>query len=397
MPPPASSELSRNSTPIDPTVVQPSATYIERGQRWMEREEAGSLRDALEDMDAAEREKALVVELAARKLKEEQLEEERIQTAAQQEASELVHAHLYPEEIKRRQEEEERRRMTGYRYHLRKGSYQHARAASVGREYKGEDAVIVDLNPRPGMSSRTFSDESTMRSASRTSMGRESSDHSSRPEMPNRQSMDEIRGRTPSKTHVKSYGTLSSTISGVSSKSRSWSARRKSGSGKRNISGEINTVFHPDQIWEEPETSRESSKNRKKEQDAAKARENLYNGTAEPQSPLKRNSANRVQFAKEKGESAYSSTENVSGLPVQKIDRFEIFRNPPSQSRNPLYTDNRSRSPSPAKLPDVPMKDGKEIRNEELRKATTKSLRDRSEKLPTPRSEERRVGQECPV
>lgn len=354
----------------------------------MEREEAGSLRDALEDMDAAERKKAAEAALAEEKLRELAMEEEeRIQLAAQKEASELVFAHLHPEEVKRRQEEEERRRQTGYRYHLRKGSYQHARAASVGREYKGDDAIIVDLNSRPGMPSRTFSDESIMRSANRNSMRRESSDHSSRPSLENRQSTDEPRGRPPAKSSGKSYGTLSGTISGVASKSRSWSARRKSGGGKRNISGEINTIFHPDQIWEEPETSRESSKNRAKQEQAEKSREDIYNG-AEPLSSLKRNPANRVQFQEEsKSESTTQTLENA-GLPVQKIDRFEIFRNPPSQSRNPLYTANdppKPRTPSPDKnLPDLHMKDGKEIRNEELRKATTKSLKDRSEKLPTP-------------
>ena len=274
MPPPASPQDEKKFANIDPTIVQPSATYIERGQRWMEREEAGSLRDALEDMDAAERKKAEGAADAEEKLRVMAMEEEeRIQLAAQKEASELVFAHLHPEEVKRRQEEEERRRQTGYRYHLRKGSYQHARAASVGREYKGDDAVIMNLNSRPGMPSRTFSDESSIRSASRTSMRKESSDHSSQPTRENRQSIDEPRGRPLAKLGGKSCGTLSGTMSGVAS-SRSWSARRKSGGGKRNVSGEINTVFHPDQIWEEPETSRESSKNRAmKEKDGATARD----------------------------------------------------------------------------------------------------------------------------
>lgn len=113
----------------------------------------------------------------------------------------------------------------------------------------------------------------------------------------------------------------------------------------------------------------------------------MYNGT-EPLSPLKRNPANRVQFQEENKSESTTPTIGNAGLPVQKIDRFEIFRNPTSWSRNPLYMANdppKPGTPSPDKnVPDLHMKDGKEIRNEELRKATTKSLKDRSEKLLTP-------------
>src|SRR5258707_422531 len=36
--------------PLKPSDVVPTATYFERGQRWMEKEEAVSLREAMEDM-----------------------------------------------------------------------------------------------------------------------------------------------------------------------------------------------------------------------------------------------------------------------------------------------------------------------------------------------------------
>jgi hypothetical protein len=39
------------AAPLRPSDVVPTATYIERGQRWMEKEEAVSLRTAMEDMD----------------------------------------------------------------------------------------------------------------------------------------------------------------------------------------------------------------------------------------------------------------------------------------------------------------------------------------------------------
>jgi hypothetical protein len=78
----------------------------------------------------------------------------------------------------------------------------------------------------------------------------------------------------------------------------------------------------------------------------------------------------------------------------QRFERVEIQRNPPTQSKNPTYTTN-TKSPaatSPqevlATLEDVTnelrIKDGKEIRAEDIRKATSRSLKDRSPLLPTP-------------
>ena len=65
-------------TPIlKPSDVVPTATYMERGQRWMEKEEAVSLREAMEDMD----------------LKTQDDEEARIHAAALDEAAELVWQH----------------------------------------------------------------------------------------------------------------------------------------------------------------------------------------------------------------------------------------------------------------------------------------------------------------
>jgi hypothetical protein len=67
--------------PLKPSDVVPTATYFERGQRWMEKEEAVSLREAMEDMSLGKPDE----------------EEMRIHTAAQNEASELVWQHQHPE------------------------------------------------------------------------------------------------------------------------------------------------------------------------------------------------------------------------------------------------------------------------------------------------------------
>ncbi|KFX96632.1 hypothetical protein V490_03227, partial [Pseudogymnoascus sp. VKM F-3557] len=109
-----------SNPPLSANVVVPSATYMVRGQRWMEREEMTSLRDALEDMDTND-------ELEA---------EIKLHAAAQQEASDLVWRHQHP------QPTPEPDAPYRYRDHMRKNSYQHARAQSVG-PYTGPDAVPV--------------------------------------------------------------------------------------------------------------------------------------------------------------------------------------------------------------------------------------------------------------
>ena len=70
--------------PLKPSEVVPTSTYIERGQRWMEKEEAVSLRQAMEDMDLKD-----TKEKGAGS-KEENPEERRIYEAALNEAAELV-------------------------------------------------------------------------------------------------------------------------------------------------------------------------------------------------------------------------------------------------------------------------------------------------------------------
>ncbi|KAJ5482664.1 hypothetical protein N7539_006110 [Penicillium diatomitis] len=83
----------------------------------------------------------------------------------------------------------------------------------------------------------------------------------------------------------------------------------------------------------------------------------------------------------------------ANGAVRDKISKFDIHKNSPTQSHNPSYTHNNS-SPSPPRRNDVevPMKDGKEIRSDEIRAATSKKLKDRSQKLPMPSAVSDRVG-----
>ncbi|PYH42112.1 LIM domain protein [Aspergillus saccharolyticus JOP 1030-1] len=82
---------------------------------------------------------------------------------------------------------------------------------------------------------------------------------------------------------------------------------------------------------------------------------------------------------------------------VDKLSRFEIHKNPPSQMRNLEYTTNEPHSQEAPRATEteqqpVPMKDGLEIRSEELRAATSKKLRDRSTRLPMPTAVSDRAG-----
>lgn len=81
----------------------------------------------------------------------------------------------------------------------------------------------------------------------------------------------------------------------------------------------------------------------------------------------------------------------ANGSVKDKISRFDIHKNPPSQSRNAGYTSNES-TPPPEPQEKTPTKDGIEIRSDDIRAATSKKLKDRSESLPKPSAVSDRVG-----
>lgn len=95
----------------------------------------------------------------------------------------------------------------------------------------------------------------------------------------------------------------------------------------------------------------------------------------------------RNPFARAK--QAKGPTQNVDSGPVTglgKFDKVEIQRNPPTQFRNPAYTTNEGRPSLDVAHPDegLRMKDGMEVRSDDIRKATSVSLKGRSAKLPAP-------------
>ncbi|KUJ20265.1 uncharacterized protein LY89DRAFT_715694 [Mollisia scopiformis] len=338
---------------LKPSDVVPSATYMERGQRWMEKEEAVSLREAMEDMDLKKQE-----------------EEARLHTAAQDEASELVWQHQHPTAAISPD--------APYRYndHLRKNSYQHARTQSVGR-YGGIGMVTgLARNIAP----RSVSGGSSSSGGMASQRGRMSGDFSDKGSRPERTLSPETTGQISAEfsaeggSSKKSYGSMSN------SNRPQGSSRRKS-SGKRNVSGELAGMFTGEQIWEEPEQESDESAGRGRTQN-----------TSDIPAPLRikpRNPLNRVQFAHEMAPRSSSTPPE----PIKRLSTSEIHRNPPTQSRNPDYTANsllpapvasETKSVPPEEVPTVPMKDGLEIRSDEIRQATSMRLKDRSPKLPTP-------------
>ncbi|PHH74627.1 hypothetical protein CDD80_2958 [Ophiocordyceps camponoti-rufipedis] len=195
---------SKPTVPLKPSEVVPTATYMERGQRWMEKEEAVSLREAMQEMDIRRPSSVAATE-----------DESRLYNAALDEAAELVWQHQHgapqpkPEGPYR------------YRSHLRKNSYAHARTASLGSQ--GDEVAPSGLGR--DVATRSLSLSSTDSAASTGRGG---------------------GGGGGGETAEANQGARPQGVSGT--------ARRRT-SLKKDISGEIRRPFSGDQIWEEPETS----------------------------------------------------------------------------------------------------------------------------------------------
>lgn len=344
----------RPAKPLKPSEVVPTARYMERGQRWMEKEEAVSLRQAMDDMDLRDE---IPNDKVETEVEVEDEEEVRIRNAALEEAAELVWQHQNPGKVPEPG--------APYRYtpHLRKNSYAHARTASVG--LYGDDVAPTGLARDP--MSRSVSGSSTESDGfgstrSRTSFT-SSRKHSGTYE-PRRESLEKSRQVSTESKSAKPYNGISS------SGSFAIKGGRRRSSLRRNISGEVEKPFSGDHIWEEPEGQTP---------DKTKAKALEDQGHVQPLRLKPKNPLNRVQFAPEVPAKADSPPPPAP----QTVSKYDIYRNPPSQSRNPQYTTN-SRSESPVDHDLVLRKQGMEIRGDDIRQATSMRLKDRSPKLPTP-------------
>jgi hypothetical protein len=316
--------------------------YIENGMRWMEKQEARSLRRALEDMD---------------------LEEERaINAAAQDEAAELVWKHRNPDAVYKNVDTSK-----DYRSHLRKGSYQRSISQSSGsiggrrspsdgsvHSSSGEDAkpAVQDLSPRKANVPATSVSVQKRRSVS-----------------------------------GKSYDNLAQAVASDIANGQ----RRVSSGSRRMMSGEKTPFVNPhDRIWEDPQEDNTSTAL------PMSVNSNRAPEKVAPHVPalIRKNPFARMRMQSDRLERANSAPVLPVAPPIVKHDRVEIQRNEPSQSRNPWYMSNEPLAPSSPSSGGadgdetspkaVPSRDGKEIRSDDLRAATSKSRQDYSPRLPRP-------------
>ena len=332
--PPRGRNTSRSSSPSRISSVQ----YREREQRQVEQDEARAIRVAMEDLDLAQ--------------------EEKLFEAARDEAAELVWKHCNPQAA-------ENNPNAPYSYPglAKKGSAPRSRSV----EPKDQDLQRANskLRKRHSMSSAA----SGSRSSSLQSNGQGGSTDTS------------ASNKTSSSTKGKKDESpaLAKAISDLPD----FKQRRRSSGPRRTTSGSL--FQNPnDQIYEEPE----------EEAPSAPAPKPAITATAEPPKAdklplgIRRNPFMRFQSIK--GNPMMRSNTDPT-MASKRLDRYEIQRNPPTQSRNAAYTLNSGEA-KPAELakadvenvPEVKMKDGKEIRSDELRAATGFRLKDRSPKLPTP-------------
>ena len=333
------------------SVNAPSVVYRESGQRWMEKQETRSLSRALHDMDAQN--------------------EERLHAAAQDEASELVWKHMNSGQPYKNPEA-----LQNYKEHLRKGS--HVRSQSLGLDGGFDISKNSHTQGQRSVSnSSTSADGDSEKSGTSRASSGASVDHG-RPDVEAPQASSKTSHLLWDSPQKKAYVDLSSTMP----LSNSSSKRGISGSKPRSASAEKKTSLfrNPnDHIYEEPE-----------EMAGGACTVNWNDTLIPPPLTLKtRNSVTKVQVAREPLEPSATAPLQITNL----LSRYDIHKNPPSQSRNPLYVENglpltppdsASASDSDELTNQPAMNNGIEIRNKDIRDATSMRLKDRSPKLPNP-------------
>ena len=327
--------------------LTPSGTYRERGDRWIEREEARSLREALQEMD----------------LKEEQ----RLHAAAQKEASELVWRHRAPHAPYQNPD-----LTKDYKSHLRKGS--HARSLTTGRysdlHMRKQPKVQNDRSVSDSSDSRKSDNDVAQPNSKAVTLPSQETKPNPKKDQTNN-AMGHAIWDSPER---KAYMNLSFPLPPKSS-----TRRRSSGQkGRKVSSGSGKGLFKnpEDQIYEEPD-------------EIAIVKPNPENTNSKPLSPTDRN----PNFIGRGRRSPFDRSNTAPVEEKRKLSSVEVYKNPPSQSRNPSYMqnalpptppDSTSTSESNTSKGRPVSRDGMEVRSDEIRAATSMRLKDRSSKLPTP-------------
>lgn len=322
------------------SVVTPSATYRESGQRRMEKQEARSLREALEDMDLRD--------------------EESLHAAAQDEASELVWKHQNPSLPYKNPYAP-----YNYKSHLRKGSY--ARSQSTGQYTEP-----ASVNEASAIGKRSVSDHSNSERSSGSRRSSGSSIKSGKARTATAQASGTRGHALWDSPQKKAYMNMTFPIPPINVSRR----RSSSGSRSRKVSGGL--FRNPkDQIYEEPEEIMAETETRG------------VDALVPPLQVKARNPISKIPTASQS--LVRPSTSPVEGN--RKLSRFDIHKNPPSQSRNPSYLrnalpptppDSVETSDSEVRSSTPSQNNGIEIRSEDIRAATSMRLKERSPKLPSP-------------
>ena len=328
----------------------PNIPYQERGQRWMEKQEAHSLRQALEDMD-------LRAEL-------------KIHEAAQEEATDLVWRHRNAG-LPYKSPDGPR----DYRQHLRKGSHARSQSGRYGALANARGIYVTDhRSASEGSTSTTNTVQST--ASSRVSSGSSTAHDTVNVNRPEEiLTKSEMEWDSPKK---RNYMNLTFPMPPA----KAFTSRRSSGSKARASSGRGHQgLFRnpEDQIYEEPEEI------------AAIPRDPASTGEIAPLSPKNRNSSANLKYSKFVPDN--STITPILGSKNILSSGNELHKNRPSQSRDPSYKCNsppavaaNSTVVGEAEVPTATatMKKGIEIRSDEIRAATSMRLKDRSPKLPSP-------------
>ena len=312
-----------NSSPEpDPkTVTMP---YHEDGLRWVEKQEAKALRDAMQEMELRE--------------------EAKVHANAQDEASQLVWQHM-----NRNVSGESTIGRRDYREHLRRGSHARSLSKAWGRRSSPPDDAFQNHTSQTA----DHKQSQTQHKAPTT--------HVKPPAAAHDGSCDEIRSRTHIKwdsPEKKAYTNLAFQGGSVM-KAR----RRSSGMRKRIPSG--GPFSNPDdQIYEDQRPSTSPVR--------APRRSDLPFVT-----PLTNQDPELAGNVKAISRRFMPSTK----IPTMKTSNLPMLRSKLDSSqhqRHQIYLQNEHSEVSGEKQPEL------EIRSDDIRAATSKRLKDRSPKLPTP-------------
>ena len=326
---------------VEPTNKSQEIVYKESGTRWLERQEAHALRQALEVMDAQE-------------------EEKKVHQDALDEAADLVWQHQHPAEA-------EEKKAAGYRNpDLLKKQHFKSHLARGAHERSQSDGYISLGRGNP--------DGDRLRRVSEASNDSNNANKSIEPVADIPRSKKKRLSDAMQQLRIASSQAIASVDKGAL---RNLSGGQRRMSGQRYASNNSTVFPNPeDKIYEEAED--------------ISTEEKTMGGPQEEPGPLKPTSRNPIPVA---AVPRSSKADMIPVTPKARPNPFDRRRRQAEQPKAVPYTSTEATPPRTTKGPEsVLMKDGKEIRSDDIRAATSMKRSDRSPKLPTPTAVSDRAG-----